>query len=64
MSKFLILHFFCLIKFENKSFIKVFFFFLNDKTLNPFSNQSTVDLKIVDKLSNNLNSLKSQFQNL
>lgn len=62
MSKFLILHFFCLIKFENKSFIKVFFF--NDKTLNPFSNQSTVDLIIVDKLSNNLNSLKSQFQNL
>lgn len=63
MSKFLILHFFCLIKFENKSFIKVFVF-LNDKTLNPFSNQSTVDLIIVDKLSNNLNSLKSQFQNL
>lgn len=63
MSKFLILHFFCLIKFENKSFIKVIFF-LNDKTLNPFSNQSTVDLIIVDKLSNNLNSLKSQFQNL
>lgn len=63
MSKFLILHFFCLIKFENKSFIKVFFF-LNDKTLNPFSNQSTVDLIIVDKLSNNLNSLKSQFKNL
>lgn len=63
MSKFLILHFFCLIKFENKSLIKVCFF-LNDKTLNPFSNQSTVDLIIVDKLSNNLNSLKSQFQNL